>query len=145
MTNQRRQDEVNQQIDRSRRKSLTDARASELGTLEAQQLSGGMSHTVFGKLNGVYTLECDHAPSEGEIREALRLRVIRDCERSRKRDPSIALTAWHGGWTYEGMGIFSADICSTSTNKRTRYLGRACVNVRTPTNFGSRTWNGVAC
>jgi hypothetical protein len=111
---------------------------------DTRQWSGAMSHTVFGNLNGVYTLECDDVPSEGELREALRLRVIRDCRQSSKGDRDTVLTAWHGGWTCEGIGIFSADICSTSMSKRTRHLGKACVNVRTSTNSGSRTWNGVA-
>jgi hypothetical protein len=137
--------EVEQQTDRSRGEFIADASASELESPETPQLGGAMSRTVFGSLNGVYTLECDHVPSEEEIREALRRQVIRDCGRSRKRDRHAVLTAWHGGWTCEGIGIFSADICSTSTNERTRHLGRACVNVRTPTNSGSRTWNGVAC
>jgi hypothetical protein len=106
--------------------------------------SGAMSHTVFGTLDGVYTLECDDVPSEDEIREALRLRVIRDCGGSGTRDRDTELTAWHGGWTREDIGIFSAEICSTSMNKGTRHLGRAYVNVRTPTHSGSRTWNGVA-
>lgn len=103
-----------------------------------------MSHTLFGNLNGVYTLDCDNVPSESEIRDALRLRVMRDCRRSGKRGRDAVLTAWHGGWTREGIGIFSADICGTSGNKPARHLGRACVNVRTPSNSGSRTWNGVA-
>ena len=137
--------EVDQHTDRSMGEFSADASASQVETPETPQLSGAMSHTVFGSLNGVYTLECDHVPSEEEIREALRRRVIRDCGRSRNRDRHAELTAWHGGWTCEGIGIFSADISSTSTNKRTRHLGRACVNVRTPTNSGSRTWNGVAC
>lgn len=137
--------EVEQQTGRSGGEFFAHGSASELEPPETSQLSGAMSHTVFGSLNGVYTLECDHVPSEEEIREALGLRVIRDCGRSRKRYRHPVLTAWHGGWTCEGIGIFSADICSTSTNERTRHLGRACVNVRTPTNSGSRTWNGVAC
>jgi hypothetical protein len=112
---------------------------------ERRRWSGAMSHTLFGHLNGVYTLYCDDIPSEGEIQNALRLRVLRDCRRSGHRDRDTVLTAWHGGWTREGMGIFSADICSTSRDKCTRHLGSACVNVRTPRDSGSRTWNGVAC
>jgi hypothetical protein len=139
------QDEVEQQPNRSRANAFADAFTSDLDSPETPQLTGAMSHSVFGSLNGVYTLECEYLPSEEEILEALRLRVVRDCGRSRKRDCHTILTAWHGGWTCEGIGIFSAAICSTSTNERTRHLGRACVNVRTPTNSGSRTWNGVAC
>ncbi len=126
----RAKDEVDELFDHSR-----------LGT---RKWSGSMSHTLFGNLNGVYRLDCDDIPSEGEIRDALRLRVMCDCGRSGKRDRDTVLTAWHGGWTREGIGIFSADICGTSTDKRTRHLGRACVNVRTPRDSGSRTWNGVA-
>jgi len=114
---------------------------SRLGT---RKWSGAMSHTLFGNLNGVYTLDCDDIPSEDEIWAALHLRAMRDYRRSRKRDRGTVLTAWHGGWTREGMGIFSADIRRTSRGKRTRHLGRACVNVRTPRDSGSRTWNGVA-
>jgi hypothetical protein len=126
----RAKDEVDELLDHSR-----------LGT---RKWSGSMSHTLFGNLNGVYRLDCDDIPSENEIRDALRLRVMCDCGRSGKRDRDTVLTAWHGGWTREGIGIFSADICGTSTDKRTRHLGRACVNVRTPGDSGSRTWNGVA-
>jgi hypothetical protein len=72
-----------------------------------------MSHTVFGTLDGVYTPEHDVVPSEDEIREALRLRVIRDCRRSGTRDRDTVLTAWHGAGHGEGIGIFSAEICST--------------------------------
>jgi hypothetical protein len=99
---------------------------------ETRKWSGAMSHTLFGNLNGVYTLDCDDIPSEDEIRDALRIQVMRDCRRSGKRDRDTVLTAWHGGWTREGVGIFSADILRTSRDKRTRHLGRACVNVRTP-------------
>jgi hypothetical protein len=81
---------------------------------ETRQWSGAMSHTLFGNLNGVYTLSCDDVPSEGEIREALHLRVVRDCGRPGKQDRDTVLTAWHGGWTREGIGIFSADICGSS-------------------------------
>ena len=35
-----------------------------------------MSLTVFGTLDGAYTLECDDVPSEDEIREALRLLIF---------------------------------------------------------------------
>jgi hypothetical protein len=113
--------------------------------LESRHWRGAMSHTLFGHLNGVYTLDCDDVPTEGEIRDALRLQVIQDCGRPEARDRRTTLTAWHGGWTREGIGIFCADICATSKNKATRHLGRACVNVRTAKNTGSRTWNGVAC
>jgi hypothetical protein len=118
--------------------------SSEPSRVESRQWSGAMSHSIFGNFDGVYTLDCDDVPSEGEIREALRRRVTRDCRRSGRRDRGTVLTAWHGGWTREGIGIFSADICGTSGNKHTRYLGKACVYVRTPRNSGSRTWNGAA-
>jgi hypothetical protein len=125
--------------------SFRNTPARDLESPETPPLTGAMSHTVLGNLNGVYTMECDYVPLEEEVRVALRRRVIRDVGRSRKRDRHSMLTAWHGGWTCEGVGVFSTDICSTSTNRRTRHLGRACVNVRTPTNSGSRAWNGVAC
>ena len=116
----------------------------EVASLQTRQLRGAMSQTLFGAVNGVYTLECDHMPSEDAIREALCVRVIRDCSQFQKRGNSTELSAWHGGWTCEGIGIFSTDIWSTSCNRRARHLGRACVNVRTRSNSGSRTWNGVA-
>jgi hypothetical protein len=116
----------------------------ERASLQTRQLRGAMFQTLFGTLNGVYTMEFDHKPSEDDIREALCVRVTRDCRQFRKRGGSTELSAWHGGWTCEGIGIFSTDIWSTSRNKRARHLGRACVSVRTPTNSGSRTWNGVA-
>jgi hypothetical protein len=112
--------------------------------LEVPQFEGEMFQTVFGHLNGAYTWDCDHVPSENEVREGLSLRVIRDCRRFRKGARATEIAAWHGGWTCEGIGIFSADIC-TSWRRRTRHLGRACVKVRMPANSGSRTWNGVAC
>jgi hypothetical protein len=138
-------DEFRQQIDRSGVERSAIARRFERENLDVAQLSGEMFHTVFGNLNGVYTWECDRVPSEDKIREGLCLRVIHDCRQFRKHDRCTELTAWHGGWTCEGIGIFSADIWSTSWSKRTRHLGRACVKVRTPTNSGSRTWNGMAC
>jgi hypothetical protein len=52
---------------------------------ETRQWSGAMSRTLFGHLNDVYTLDCDDSPSEGGIREALRLRVMRDCGQSGHR------------------------------------------------------------
>jgi hypothetical protein len=119
-------------------------RIIEVASLQAPQLKGAMFQTLFGTLNGIYTLECDHMPSEDDIRESLCVRVIRDCRQFQKGGGSTELSAWHGGWTCEGMGIFSTDIWSTSCNRRARHLGRACVNVRTPANSGSRTWNGVA-
>jgi hypothetical protein len=113
-------------------------------TLESLQLGGAMSRTLFGNLNGVYTLECEQVPSEEEICQALRLRVHRDCGQLRDRDDT-ELAAWHGGWTCEGIGIFSADIWCRRSGQRARHLGRACVKVQTPRNSGSRTWNGIAC
>jgi hypothetical protein len=107
---------------------------------EKRGLSGAMAHTFFGKLNGVYTFDCDHMPSESEIRDALHRRIMRDCGQSEGRSPETVLTAWHGGWTREGIGIFCADICGASNNTRARRLGSACVDVRTPRNSGSRTW-----
>ena len=104
-----------------------------------------MFQTVFGNLNGAYTWDCDHVPSENEVREELSFRVIRDCRRFRKASRGTVLAGWHGGWTCEGIGIFSADILHISWTKRARHLGRACVKVRLPANSGSRTWNGVAC
>lgn len=125
--------------------SSADARPSESNTLESRQLSGAISQTLFGKLNAVYTLECERIPSEEEICRALRLRVNRDCGKLQDHDYNAELTSWHGGWTCEGIGIFSAEISCTRLDKRTRHLGRACVKVRTCMNSGSRTWNGVAC
>ena len=116
-----------------------------LETLETPQFSGEMFQTVLGNLQGVYTWECDHFPSEEEIREGMCVRVIRDCSKFRKRDRCTELTEWRGGWTREGIGIFTTDVRSTSSGNRTRHLGRATVMVRTPKNTGSRTWNGIAC
>ena len=113
--------------------------------LEPLQLGGAMSRTLFGNLNGVYTLECEQVPSEEEIRQALRLRVQRDSRQYRDRGVNADLAAWHGGWTCEGIGIFSADIWCSRSGERTRHLGRACVNVQTLKNSGSRMWNGIAC
>jgi hypothetical protein len=132
-------------IDRAKGEYSTNARSFEFGALEIPQLSGEMFHTVFGNLNGVYTWECDDVPSEDTIRVELCRRVIRDCQQFRPRDRSTELTSWHGGWTCEGVGLFSADIWSTSWGKRRRHIGRACVKVWTPTHSVSRTWNGVAC
>jgi hypothetical protein len=130
VNSRREKDEVDQSLARQR--------------FETRQWTGAMSHTIFGQLDGVYTFECDHVPSEGEIREALRLRVVRDCRQTGKLDRDTVLTAWHGGWTREGIGVISADIFGSKKNKHSRHLGKACVNVRTLRNFGSRTWNGVA-
>ncbi len=113
--------------------------------LEPLQLGGAMSRTLFGNLNGVYTLECEQVPSEEEIRQALRLRVQRDSRQYRDRGVNADLASWHGGWTCEGIGIFSADIWCSRSGERTRHLGRACVNVQTVKNSGSRMWNGIAC
>jgi hypothetical protein len=138
-------DELRQHVHRSRVERSSISGQLVRKNLDAAQLSGEMFHTVFGNLNGVYTWDCDHVPSEDKIREGLRLRVMHDCRHFRKHDRSTELTEWHGGWTCEGIGIFSADIWSTSWSKRPRHLGRACVKVTTSTNCGSRTWNGVAC
>jgi hypothetical protein len=132
-------------IDLSRGGCSTIPRPSEFENPEEPQFRGETFQTVFGNLNGVYTWECDHVPSEDTIRELLYHRVVRDCRQFGKRNRCTELTAWHGGWTCEGIGIFSADIWTTSWSKRTRHLGRACVKVQTPKNSGSRTWNGVAC
>jgi hypothetical protein len=117
----------------------------ERETVEAPQFNGEMFQTVLGNLQGVYTWECDHFPSEEEIRESMCVRVIRDCSKLRKRDRCTELTEWRGGWTREGIGIFTTEVYSTSIGNRTRHLGRASVMVRTPKNTGSRTWNGIAC
>ncbi len=129
----------------SRDAAIADIRPSEPTTLHSLQLDGAMSRTLFGNLNGVYTLECEQIPSEEEICHALRLRVHRDSGPSRDIDHNTELGAWHGGWTCEGIGIFSADIWSSKSGQRTRHLGRACVKVQTLRNHGSRTWNGIAC
>jgi hypothetical protein len=118
---------------------------TEWGALKADRLSGEMFQTVLGHLQGVYTWECDHFPSEDEILEGMCVRVARDCARFRKRDRCTELTGWHGGWTREGIGIFTTDVRSRSFDNRTRHLGRATVMVRTPRNSGSKTWNGIAC
>jgi hypothetical protein len=119
--------------------------SAEWDRLESPRFSGAMFQTVLGHLKGVYTWECDHFPSEDEIREGMCVKVVRDCSRFRKRDRCTELTGWHGGWTREGIGIFNTDVRSSSFDNRTRYLGRATVMVRTPRNSGSRTWNGIAC
>jgi hypothetical protein len=124
---------------------IANVRPSEPKTLKSLQLGGAMSRTLFGNLNGVYTLECEQVPSEEEIRQALRLRVHRDCGPLRDRNQNTELAAWHGGWTCEGVGIFSADIWCSRSGQRARHLGRACVKVQTPKNSGSRSWNGIAC
>jgi hypothetical protein len=119
--------------------------STEWERIELPRFIGEMLQTVLGHLRGVYTWECDHFPSEEEVREGMCVRVIRDCSRCRKHDRGTELTEWHGGWTREGIGIFATDVRSTSRRNRTRHLGRATVMVRTPQNSGSRTWNGVAC
>lgn len=91
---------------------LADAgrRSTELADLEecpaiaVPELGGEMFLTVFGHLQGVYTWECGHVPSEVEIREALSVRVVRDASGIRRRDRCAELTGWHGGWTAEGPG-----------------------------------------
>jgi hypothetical protein len=100
------------------------------------ELGGEMFLTVFGHLQGVYTWECGHVPSEGEIREALAVRVVRDASGFRRRHRCTELTGWHGGWTAEGTGIFTTDFRSTSFSRRTRHLGRATVTVHTPNSAG---------
>jgi hypothetical protein len=109
------------------------------------QFSGEMFQTVLGNLRGVYTWECDHVPSEAEVREGMCLRVVRDCQRFRNRDRCTQLSEWRGGFTREGVGVFATDIWSTSREKRTRHVGSASVIVHTPADTGSHTWNGVAC
>jgi len=109
------------------------------------EFRGEMFEAVLGHLKGVYTWECDHFPSEDEIREGMTLQVIRDCSRFRSRDRCTELTGWHGGWTREGLGIFTTDVRDTSFGNRSRHVGRATVMVYTPENAGSRTWNGIAC
>ena len=104
-----------------------------------------MFQTVLGSLRGVYTWECDHVPSEEEVREGMCVRVTHDCKKFRARDRCTQISEWHGGFTREGVGVFATDIWSTSQGSRTRHVGSASVIVRTPSDTGSRTWNGVAC
>jgi hypothetical protein len=118
---------------------------SEWEDVSTPQFRGEMFQTVFGGLRGVYTWECDHVPSEDEVREGMCVRVVRDCRRLRSRDRCTQLSEWHGGFTPEGVGVFATDIWSTSEERRTRHVGSASVIVRTPSDTGSRTWNGVAC
>ena len=68
---------------------------------------------------GVYTWECDHVPSEEEVREGLCVRVARDCKklRARAHDRCTQISEWHGGFTREGVGLFATDIWSTSQGK----------------------------
>jgi hypothetical protein len=126
-------------------------RSTELADLEewpaiaVPELGGEMFLTVFGHLQGVYTWECGHVPSEDEIREALSVRVVRDASGFRRRDRCTELTGWHGGWTPEGTGIFTTDFRSTSFGRRTRHLGRATVTLHTPNSAGSSAKKGVAC
>ena len=136
---------VRQRSVRDPRGVLQDPDSAEWETLESPHLSGEMFRTVLGHLQGVYTWECDHFPSEEEIREGMCVRVVRDCSRFGRRDRCTELSGWHGGWTREGIGIFTTDVRSTSLGNRTRRLGRATVMVRTPRNSGSRTWNGIVC
>lgn len=81
---------------------LTDS--AEWEVVASPEFSGEMFQTVLGHLQGVFTWECDHFPSEEEIHEGMCVRVIRDCSRFRKRDRCTELTGWHGGWTSEGIG-----------------------------------------
>ena len=139
------QDDAEQPIERGWGEYPENCDSSARETFDPPQFSGEMFKNVFGNLRGAYTWDCDHVPSEEEIREGMCLRVIRDCKQLPKHDRCTELTAWHGGWTYEGIGIFTTEVWSTSRSKRTRRLGRASVMVRPPVNHGSRTWNGVAC
>jgi hypothetical protein len=139
------EDELGQRSIRGGCGIAQDRDSAERETLETPQFSGGMFQTVLGNLQGVYTWECDHVPSEEEIREGMCVRVIRDCSTLGRRDRCTELTEWRGGWTREGIGLFTTDVRSTSSGNRTRHLGRATVMVRTPKNTGSRTWNGIAC
>ena len=118
---------------------------AERTLVPSSEFSGEMFQTVLGHVQGVYTWECDHFPSEEEIREGMCVRVIRDCSRLRTRHRCTELTGWHGGWTPEGIGIFTTDVRSSSSARGTRRVGRATVLVRTPENSGSKTWNGIAC
>ena len=108
------------------------------------QFSGEMFQTVLGGLRGVYTWECDHIPTEDEVREGMCLRVVRDCRKFRSRDRCTQLSEWHGGFTREGLGVFATDIWSTSPDNRTGYLGSARVIVHTPSSSASHAWNGMA-
>jgi hypothetical protein len=96
------------------------------------QFSGEMFETLLGNLRGTYTWECDHVPTEDEVREGMCLRVARDCRRLRRRERCTGLTEWHGGFSREGVGVFATDIVGTSSSSRTWRLGRASVIDRTP-------------
>ena len=124
---------------------ITDIRPLEPNTLEQLRMGGAMSRSLFGNLNGMYTLECEQVPSEEEICQALRLRIDHDYGQFREREDKTELAAWHGGWTCEGIGIFSADIWCQRSGQRARHLGRACVKVETHKHSGSRGWSGIAC
>jgi hypothetical protein len=139
------EDNVGDQCVQGRRDESLASDSTELEQLVTPRFSGEMFQTALGHLQGIYTWECDHFPSEDEIREGMCVRVVRDCSRYRKRDRCTELTGWHGGRTREGIGIFTTDVRSRSFDNRTRQLGRATVRVRTPGNSGSRTWNGIAC
>ena len=138
------EDDLGQPGSRKKSECSASSPSSDWEPFESPQFSGEMFPTVFGNLQGVYTWDCDHVPSEEEIREGMFLRVSRDCKQLRKSERCTELTTWHGGWTCEDIGIFTTDVWSTSRSRRTRRLGRASVIVRTPGNSGSRTWNGVA-
>ena len=135
----------NAEAGREATESTEPAEGAEKTLVSSSELSGEMFQTVLGHVQGVYTWDCDHFPSEEEIREGMCVRVIRDCSRLRTRHRGTELTGWHGGWTHEGIGIFTTDVRSSSSGHRTRRLGRATVLVRTPENSGSKTWNGIAC
>ena len=51
--------------------------STEWEAVATPQFDGEMSTTAFGGLRGVYTWECDHLPSEEEVREAC-VRVVRE-------------------------------------------------------------------
>jgi len=138
-------DDLVTEQDQTGDRGAEDARFADRELLESSRFNGEMVQTVFGNLHGAYTWECDHVPSEEEIREGLCLRVVHDCSKLRTNDRLTKLTDWHGGWTREGLGIFSTEVWSTSRGKRTRRRGSAAVLVRTPDATGSHTWNGIAC
>jgi hypothetical protein len=68
---------------------------TEWEAVATPQFDGEMFTTVFGGLRGVYTWECDHLPSEEEVREGMCVRVARDCRRVRTRDRCTQLSE-HG-------------------------------------------------
>ena len=128
--------ETGQQLDPHSGEAAGYSSPAEPETFETPHFTGEMFQTVFGHLQGDYVWECDHMPSEEAIREGMCVRVVRDCKQFRKHDCCTELTVWHGGWTREGVGIFTTDLQSTSRRRRTRHLGQARVIVRTPLNHG---------